>query len=126
MGKMSELDLIIQNIKNIMMYIMIALIVITLAFLVHGKELNSVETRLKKQEQYMHEVKADIDNLKEVHLKQGEWVIKIEEAVRIIRELNIITKEQDLENKRERRIIINKNKFYLAIRTDLEKRSRRA
>ena len=72
MGKMSEIDLIVQHIKNIMMYIMIALIVVTLAFLVHSKELNSVEARLTKQEQYMHEVQAEIDNLKEITNKQTQ------------------------------------------------------
>ena len=71
MGKFSEIDLIIQDIKNYLrnmtLYIIIALIISMIGFLICGKELNSVETRLKKQEQYMHKVQADIDNLKEVH-----------------------------------------------------------
>jgi hypothetical protein len=71
MGKFSEIDLIIQDIKNYLrnmtLYIIIALIISMIGFLMCGKELNNVEARLTKQEQYMHEVQAEIDNLKEVY-----------------------------------------------------------
>lgn len=70
MGKFSEIDLVIQNIKealkDIVLYITIAIIIIILVFIVYGKELVDIEVRLTKQEQYMHEVQAEIDNLKEV------------------------------------------------------------
>lgn len=55
------LDKTLDTLKDMTLYIIVVLIIIILAFIVHGKALTSVEARLTKQEQYMHEVQAELE-----------------------------------------------------------------
>lgn len=73
MGRMSEINQDLKDInnwfKNHVCYILVGFVIVIVAILVHGEEAkknNNIENRLTRQENYMHEVKADIDNLYEV------------------------------------------------------------
>ncbi len=73
MGRMSKINQDLKDInnwfKNYVCYILVGLVIVIVAILVHGEEakkINNIENRLTRQENYMHEVKADIDNLYEV------------------------------------------------------------
>lgn len=73
MGRMSEINQDLKDInnwfKNHVCYILVGFVIAIVAILVHGEEakkINNIENRLTRQENYMHEVKADIDNLYEV------------------------------------------------------------
>lgn len=67
MSKMSEIDLTIKEIFN---YIIIIFIVAVIGFLIHAQNykesterVDNIEQRLSQQEEYMHQVQADVDNL---------------------------------------------------------------
>lgn len=73
MAKMSEINQDLKDINNWfkdhVCYILVGFVIVIVAILVHGEEakkINNIENRLTRQENYMHEVKADIDNLYEV------------------------------------------------------------
>ncbi len=73
MSRMSEINQDLKDInnwfKNHVCYILVGFVIVIVAILVHGEEakkINNIENRLTRQENYMHEVKADIDNLYEV------------------------------------------------------------
>lgn len=80
MGRMSEIDQTIKDIhnwfKDHVAYIVTVIFVFVMAVVIYGQadrevlekenRINTIEERLQKQENYMHEVKADIDNLYEV------------------------------------------------------------
>ena len=80
MGRMSEIDRTIKDINNWfkdhMCYIVAIIFVFVMAIAIYGQadkdmararekenRINSIEIRLTKQENYMHEVQADLDNL---------------------------------------------------------------
>lgn len=83
MARMSEINQTIKNIKNWfkdhLCYIVAIIFVLVMAIAIYGQagrdverarekenRINTIEMRLTRQEGYMHEVKADIDNLYEV------------------------------------------------------------
>lgn len=83
MGKMSEINQTIKEINNWfkdhLCYILTIIFVFVMAICVYGQagrdverarekenRINTIEMRLTRQEGYMHEVKADIDNLYKV------------------------------------------------------------
>lgn len=80
MAKMSRLDYAIKQwFKDHIPYIFMAVIVFIIAILIYGQadrdikamqekenRINTIEDRLIKQEQYMHQVQADVDNLYEI------------------------------------------------------------
>lgn len=76
MSKKSNIDLTIKQVKELLKYIAFIIVIILIAVIVHGERykyikneidtINNIEERLTKQEHYMHQVQADIDNLKEV------------------------------------------------------------
>lgn len=70
MSKMSNIDLILQNVKNWfeenIENIILAIIITLVAFLVHAQteiDINNIEERLTKQEHYMRQAQDNIDNL---------------------------------------------------------------
>lgn len=80
MAKMSRIDYAIQEIKqwfkDYLPYIIMTIIVLIIAFALYGQadrdiktiqekenRINTIEERLTKQEHYMHQVQADVDNL---------------------------------------------------------------
>lgn len=80
MGKMSEINQTIKDINNWfkdhVAYIVAIVFVLVMAICVYGQankdimrarekenRINNIEMRLTKQENYMHEVQADLDNL---------------------------------------------------------------
>lgn len=83
MGRMSEINQQIKDVQNWfrehICYIVAIVFVFVMAICVYGQadrdiqearekenKINTLENRLTKQENYMHEVQADIDNLYEV------------------------------------------------------------
>lgn len=83
MGKMSNIDLKIQYIKqwfkNQIPYITMLIIVYIIAILMYGQadrdiktaqekenRINTIESRLNEQMNYIHELEADVDNLYKV------------------------------------------------------------
>lgn len=84
MSRMSNIDLTIQYIKNWFKehtaYIIAAVFVLVMALAIYKQadkdimkavekenRIINIEERLTKQERYMHQVQAELDNLKEVH-----------------------------------------------------------
>lgn len=80
MGKMSEIDQWLKDksnwFKEHIAYIVAIAFVLVMAIAIYGQadkdivrvrekenRINNIENRLTKQENYMHEVKADLDNL---------------------------------------------------------------
>lgn len=80
MSRMSEINQTIKEInnwfKNHVCYILAIIFVLVIAICVYGQankdimrarekenRINNIEMRLTKQENYMHEVQADLDNL---------------------------------------------------------------
>ena len=83
MSRMSEINQTIKEINNWfkdhLCYILAIIFVLVIAICVYGQadkdiakarekenKISNIENRLTRQENYMHEVKADIDNLYEV------------------------------------------------------------
>lgn len=76
MSKMSNIDLTIKQVIDYLKYIALIIVIILIAIIVHAERYKhiknqidiqvDIEERLTKQEHYMHQVQADIDNLKEV------------------------------------------------------------
>ena len=80
MSRMSNIDLTIKEwFKNTLSYIIATLAVLVIAICVYGQadrdikkaqekvnRINALEQRLTKQEEYIHQVQADVDNLYKV------------------------------------------------------------
>ncbi len=70
MSKMSNIDL--KQVIDYLKYITLIIVIVLIAVIVHAERYKHIknqidmEERLTKQEHYMHQVQADIDNLKEV------------------------------------------------------------
>ena len=61
------------TIKDLFRYIFITFIAAVIGFLIHAQEyreskdkINNIETTLQTQMNYIHQLEADVDNLKEV------------------------------------------------------------
>lgn len=52
--------------KEIFDYIIIVFVVTVIGFLINTQNYKDLNKRLTEQEQYMHQVQADVDNLYEV------------------------------------------------------------
>lgn len=76
MSKKSNIDLTIKQVKELLKYIAFIIVIVLIAVIVHVERYrhikneidttNNIEERLTKQEHYMHQVQADIDNLHRV------------------------------------------------------------
>ncbi len=69
MSKKSNIDLTIKQVKELLKYIAFIIVIVLIAVIVHAERYKHIkneidmEERLTKQEHYMHQVQADIDNL---------------------------------------------------------------
>lgn len=63
MGKMSEINIILKDIWKTILFIIIIDLVMCVANLMQTVHIAELEERLTQQEEYMHQVQADIDNL---------------------------------------------------------------
>lgn len=60
---MSEIDLILKNIWRSIIFILIVLIAMNVLNMLLNNQVAEINARLTQQEQYMHQVQADVDNL---------------------------------------------------------------
>lgn len=66
MNKMPEIDVIIKPILIIIGIILATILCINVIIGIGINKSEELEQRLIKQEEYMHQVQADVDNFKEV------------------------------------------------------------
>lgn len=77
MAMMSRIDYAIKQwFKDHVAYMVMVVIVVVIGFLIYGQvniemqekenKINTIEERLTKQEHYMHQVQADVDNLHKI------------------------------------------------------------